>query len=546
MRVRRPVAILAVLAALALAADAAASLEPIRRDFGELSLPRVRAGHVEAPPGHGQGRVRVIVRLAGAPLAAWQSRRLAALGIERRLDIREPTARLYLQALARSQTAAAAAIRRAIPGATIDRRFGVLLNGLTVELPARALGRLRSLAFVTRVYPSLRYTLRLDRSPGVIGATAFSTATGARGDGVKIAVLDDGVDPANPFFDPSGFSYPAGFPLGDTRFTTPKVIVARSFAAPGTPKRSKLAFDVEASFHATHVAGIAAGNAGVTATRGADHPETPGLSGVAPRARIGNYRVFNLPTPVGDVANTPEIVAAFEAAVADGMDVINFSGGGAQTEPANDALVEVIANVAAAGVVPVIAAGNDRDDFGAGTIGSPGTAPDAIAVAAVSNTHVFTPVLSVEGFRGIPYQGAGGSLPPPAWATSDRPLVDVASITGTDGRPVDRFLCAPGGDPNAAKSTLPPGSLDGAVALVSRGLCTFVSKAARAKEAGAVGLAVVDNRSGEANPIPVELEIPGFMIADLDGADLRAYLATRGGRAVPRGLIDFPRRCDQV
>jgi subtilisin family serine protease len=75
------------------------------------------------------------------------------------------------------------------------------------------------------------------------------------------------------------------------------------------------------------------------------------LSGVAPRAQIGNYRVFNVPTPAGHVGNTPEIVAAFEAAVRDGMDVINFSGGGPQVDPASDAIIEAVRNVAAAGVV---------------------------------------------------------------------------------------------------------------------------------------------------------------------------------------------------
>ena len=80
----------------------------------------------------------------------------------------------------------------------------------------------------------------------------------------------------------------------------------------------------------------------------------------------------------------------------DGMDVINFSGGGPQTDPANDAMVETVANVVQAGVVPVISAGNDRDDFGLGSVGAPGTAPDAITVAAVSNNHVFAPTLTLE------------------------------------------------------------------------------------------------------------------------------------------------------
>ena len=212
---------------------------------------------------------------------------------------------------------------------------------------------------------------------------------------MKIAVVDDGVDPENRFFDPAGFSYPAGFPKGGTKWTTPKVIVARAFVGAGADERSRLALDRRASFHGTHVAGIAAGNAGTTAPSGGDHPETPGLSGVAPRAQIGNYRIFNVPTPVGHVGNTPEIVAAFESAVRDGMDVINFSGGGPQTDPASDALVEAVRNVAAAGVVPVISAGNDRDDYGLGSAGSPGTAPDAISVAALSNSHVFAPALSV-------------------------------------------------------------------------------------------------------------------------------------------------------
>src|SRR5689334_23392918 len=90
---------------------------------------------------------------------------------------------------------------------------------------------------------------------------------------------------------------------------------------------------------------------------------------------LGYYRVFTVPTPLGRVADTPEIVAAFEAAVKDGMDVINFSGGGPEVEPSNDALVAAVHAVAAAGVVPVIAAGNDRDDFGVGSVGSPGSAP---------------------------------------------------------------------------------------------------------------------------------------------------------------------------
>ncbi len=64
--------------------------------------------------------------------------------------------------------------------------------------------------------------------------------------------------------------------------------------------------------------------------------------------------------------------------------------------------------------------------------------------------------------------------------------------------------------------------------MVSRGTCSFASKAGRAKQAGATGIVIVDNRFGEANPIPLILEIPGGMIADIDGAALRAAMGTTG------------------
>ena len=362
--------------------------------------------------------------------------------------------------------------------------------------------------------------------------------TGARGEGIKIGIVDDGVDPTNPFFNPNSFSYPAGFPKGLTTWTSPKVIAARVFPGPTSGNGGRLAVDPSASFHGTHVAGIAAGNAGTCSPGGADHPPVCGLSGVAPRAYLGNYRVFTVPTPVGFVANTPEIVAAFESAVRDGMDVINFSGGGAATEPANDALHDAVRNVAAAGVVPVIAAGNDRDSLGLGTVGSPGSAPDAITVAAVSNTHVFDPTLSIRAdgapaaVEGIPIASAGGEPFPAAFARESRLLVDVGTLTTQGGAAVDRRLCGPGDDPNnEAKSPLAPGSLRGAVALVTRGHCTFSSKAIRAASAGAAAIVIVDNRTGEADPIPIRLQIPAGKVSDLDGAQLRAYVDAHGGAA---------------
>jgi subtilisin family serine protease len=535
--VRRTVVLIALLSALAGSASATASLAPLRRHFGDVTIPRFRHGTIHIPAGHGRGTMRVVVTLGLAPLAQAFGDGLGYRLGQRKLDVESRSSQSYLARLDAAQQHAIAELHQAIPQARVSWRYRVVLDGFTISLPMTKLPRLLGLGFVSHVYPSLRYTLSLNQSPSVIGATQLEAATGASGAGVKIGVVDDGIDQTNHFFDPTGFSYPAGFPKGNTAFTTPKVIVARAFPGPGSGPGGQLPLDRTASFHGTHVSGIAAGDANTTAPPGRDHPVVTGLSGVAPRAQLGNYRVFNVPAPIGggDFAETPEIVAAFESAVADGMDVINFSGGGPETAPSNDAMIDTIRNVAAAGVVPVIAAGNDRDSFGLGSVQSPGSAPDAITVAAVSNSHFFGRELTVvspalQGSSTFPIVPTPDGIPG-AWADTPQTLVDVGRLTDANGQPVDRHLCGPSSNPNLLKATLKAGALTGKIALVERGFCSFVSKAYRAVSAGAIGLIVSDNRAGDPNPIPLQLGFPMAKISDLDGQRLVDATASTGGQA---------------
>jgi minor extracellular serine protease Vpr len=530
---RRP---LLLTLAIALVASAVASAEPtpLRREVREQGFARVRAGHLTIPPQSTRGTIRMIVRLAAPPLAAWNAARLpASARAEQHLNVHSTASQTYVAQLARQQNVAVAAVRAAIPKAVVQERYSILLDGFAVRIPAKSLPKLLRVRGVTKVFPSAAYYATMDSGPSVIHATELQAATGDKGQGVKIAVVDTGVDPTSPFLNPAGFSYPPGFPKGDASKTTAKVIVAKVFPGEPQDKNSSNVFDPTEP-HGTHVSGIAAGDEGTNAPAGPDHPAVANLAGVAPKAWIGNYRVFTVPTPLGHEASTPEIVHAFEAAVADGMNVINFSGGGPQTDPSNDAMFETIHNVTLAGVVPVIAAGNDREDFGFGTAGSPGVAPDAIAVAATSNSHVFAPALSVAG--GPPGLGAvpiqlGGARVPAAWSTLDQTIVDVSTVMGTDGKPVDAHLCGSVTEPNTSAGTLPAGSLSGKIALASRGICTFASKADRAKLAGAIGLILADNRFGEANAIPLVLSLPAGMISDLDGTTLRGYASQHGGQA---------------
>jgi subtilisin family serine protease len=527
--------LLCLSAALAVPAAAAASGLQLKhfmriRQHG----PRVRAGKIHLQPAH--ARVRVIAALSLPPLARRYGRGLYALGGRGRLAVHSSTAQAYVAELAAAQARAVRELRTQIPQARVEERFRVLLDAVTLSVPDSSLPKLMGLHEFTHVYPVIHYAMADDTSPSVIGAPQIEQTNGANGTGMKIAVVDDGIDQTNPFFNPSGYSYPAGFPRGDTKYTSPKVIVARSFPGPGSGKAGKLPLDPIDSFHGTHVAGIAAGEEGTTAPAGADHPQVTGLRGVAPKAWLGNYRVFTVPTPFGDEADTPEIVAAFESAVSDGMDVINFSGGGPEVDPANDALIKAVQSVADAGVVPVIAAGNDRDMYGDGSVGSPGTAPAAITVAATSNTHVFAPALDATSqsappdLHGIPFRWGNDTPGPKAWISTPQTIVDVGTITGTDGKPVNPLLCGPPGNIASTRGKLPANSLKGKIALASRGTCPLETKAVQAKAAGAIGLILVDNRQGEANFIPIPLGMPSGMISNLDGQRLRSFMDGTSGQ----------------
>ena len=277
----------------------------------------------------------------------------------------------------------------AAPDARVRWHYRIVANGLAVALPSAELPRLARLPGVSRVYAGTTYRALAGPDAATINARGLpEPPLSTDGAGIKIGIIDDGVDQTHPFFDPAGYAMPAGFPKGQADFTTAKVIVARAFPPPGATWRyANRPFDPQESGHATHVAGIAAGNAN-TAADGAR------IGGIAPRAYIGNYKALTVPTDadVGLDGNAPELVAAIEAAVQDGMDVINLSIGEPEIAPQHDVVALALDAAAAAGVVPVVAAGNDFTEFGAGSLSSPGTSEGAITVGAT--TSGATPVMA--------------------------------------------------------------------------------------------------------------------------------------------------------
>lgn len=443
---------------------------------------------------------RWIVQLADAPLA---QARLSnpALAIQTaqsgtsRLNAETPAAQAYRLQLAQTQQAFFQAMQQQFPTAQLHRQYQVVLNAIGIALPNATttdLQRLQALPGVVAVYPDLPHDLHMYSSNDLIGATALwqSDAIGGQanaGAGVKIAVIDSGIRLDNPFFDPTSYSYPEGYPRGEVAYTTPKVIVARQYIRPGAPPLEgngtpePTASD---SSHGTHVAGIAAGNADTIATLGG--LATP-IAGVAPRAYLLNYKAFYANTsPFSGSAFSIELIAALEDAVLDGADVINNSWGGrAYERPETNPIAQAADAAAAAGVVVVFSAGNAGPD--ANTAGSPAYSDSVISVGAATKDRtiatgfvdVIAPADAPDTLRGRPF-GEAAFGAPVVGVIGPVAYVPILLLDGSG------LACDP----------LPAGILSGQVALIERGQCPFSLKAFHAQQAGASAAIIYNSAAG--------------------------------------------------
>jgi subtilisin family serine protease len=434
----------------------------------------------------------------------------------RKLNPNAAAATKYLGYLKNQHSAYASWLRKNAPGAKITSNVYLTLNAVTVKLNGNTLAKLKSNPDVSVAEYTTLYQKSLSESHKLIDADPVWTAAGGRsnaGAGVKIGIIDSGIDARHPFFDPTGFSYPAGFPKCDARdsstntanagckYVTPKVIVAKVF----NNKLNQNGFDAlpvaDVGSHGTHVAGIAAGVTGKTAT--VEGVEIDDMSGIAPGAWLGNYNVF--PGDVED-ARSEDILNAVEAAVRDGMDGLNLSLGGGY-HGNNDLLAKGLDNAVAAGVVVVSTSGNEGP--GGFTVGSPGRARNIITVGASTNNHFVGQPIAYDGPDGDGQAaGATGDFDPLDGGTFD--LVDTAGTGCT-----------------AAAITA---NVTGAIALIDRGTCSFSEKVAAANAKGAVAVIVVNNVAGDPTAMGrtegFDDDLPAVMISNTDGAALRASHAT--------------------
>jgi minor extracellular serine protease Vpr len=400
----------------------------------------------------------------------------------------------YVGYLKQQQDAFQKWLQTNVPSAKVTSSYVVSLNAVAVKLNGNAIGKIanspyvKSIEYVTLYRPTMSESYKHINAPG---AWADAGGRSEAGRGIKVGIIDTGIDQDHEFFDPTGFSYPAGFPKGDTDYTTAKVIVARVFHN----KLNQSGFDAEAiQDHGTHVAGTVAGVTGKTAV--VQGVSIDDMSGVAPGAWLGNYNVFP-----GDVvsARSEDILNAVEVAILDGMDVLNLSlGGGFHGN--NDLLAMGVDNAVAAGVVVAISAGNNGP--GNFTIGSPGRARNVITVGASTNNHFVGQPLTYPSGGGTTIGAAVGDFDP--IPTGSYTLFDTA------------------GDGCASVSA----SAAGTLAIINRGVCTFSTKVRSAIAAGALGVVVVNNVAGDPTAMASDGlggdDLPAVMIAKGEGPGFRA------------------------
>ena len=289
----------------------------------------------------------------------------------------------------------------------------MLVNAVYVVADPARLAELRSLPGVRRVafLPPVR--LSLDHAEQIVNTQGGWNLLGGMsnaGTGIKIAIIDTGIDQTHPGFQDSTLTPPAGFPIcqdADCAFTNNKVIVARSYirqqaaGSPDDPAADSRPDDFSPRDHQGHGTAVAMVAAGVTNTGPGDT-----ITGFAPRAFLGNYRVFGSPG-LNDSASEDAVIAALEDALNDGMDIANLSLGGPALTGALDSgavcgeadgvpcdtLSQAVENATRMGLLVVTAGGNEgATGFfypALGTVNSPAIAPSAIAVAATTNSHVW-------------------------------------------------------------------------------------------------------------------------------------------------------------
>lgn len=399
------------------------------------------------------------------------------------------------------------------------RSFDTLFNGYSVEIDASNRNKLAQVNGVKALWPVEVINAPevipgggapdLSRALGLTGADIAQNSLGYTGAGVKVAVMDTGIDYDHVAFGGDGVNRENSPFFPNSRVIAGYDFVGDAFTAGLTPVPDDYPDDCGSAGHGTHVAGIV----------GAQGP----ITGVAPNVKFGAYRVFGC-----SGSTTADImIAAMERALADGMHVLNMSiGSRAQwpqypTGAAGTRLVNK-------GVVVVASIGNNgpggSQPDGVYAAGAPGVGSKVIGTASYDNGQLSFNV------DGTPYGYNQASGSPTAPTSGSLPMAKTGTPTSTN---------------DGCNAVAPaPGSLTGKAVLIRRGTCGFNEKANNAQLAGAAAVVLYNNAAGALNPSvatgPV-INIPVVAVTAAQGATLDGLIAGGPTTLVWTGnVVGFP------
>jgi subtilisin family serine protease len=455
-----------------------------------------------------------IVQLEDPPVAAYEGG-IAGLAATapapgQKIDRNSDAVRQYVAYLESKQAEAANSV-----GATRFYSYAYAYNGFAAVLSKAQVTALEKLGNVVSVQRDQLAKLETDNTPTFLGLTAsggiWSQLGGQSkaGDGVVVGIIDTGIWPEHPSFSGSGFGPPPatwhGTCQSGEQFAqsdcSNKLVGARyylsGFGHFGVVKDDyKSARDADG--HGSHTGSTAVGNGGVAASILGNSLGT--ISGMAPAARIAAYKVcWN--GEAGGCPNT-DSVAAINDAIADGVDVLNFSISGTQTNYLDP--VEVAFLMARrAGVFVATSAGNSGP--GASTVAH--ISPWLMSVAASTQNRSFVGTATLgnnQSYKGVTLTGGLASSP----------LVD--SVAGGSE------LCFVG--------ALSPAVVSGKVVLCRRGVSARVDKSLAVKQAGGVGMILYN--ANDAQSLNTDNHwLPSLHVNFTQGTAIKAYIASAGAGA---------------
>jgi subtilisin family serine protease len=410
------------------------------------------------------------------------------------------------KSIARAQQAAFLTSVLAVdPNARVLAQVQLVLNAVFVEVDASVLPQLAQDSRVVRIAPVANYELTLAETVPYIGASAVQ-AKGFTGKGIKVAVLDSGIDYTHAALGGSG--NPADFAANNPdiiepgTFPTTKVVGGYDFVGGDWPTYS----DFEApdpdpldagagGGHGTHVAHIIGG-----------------VGGVAPGVSLYAVKVCSsITTGCSGIALIQGMEFAADpngdGKVKDRVDLINMSLGSDYGQPFDDDLSLAVNNATKLGILTVASAGNGSDKpYVAGT---PASAVTALSVAQTSVPSAFLPLMQVIA----PVVGQYPAVFQP-WS---------APLTAAIQAPV-QYGDGAGGNLDGC-AVFAASSLAGKIGLVNRGACNFTLKIKNIGDAGGLIGIIGQNAPGD----PFEggdggdrpITIPGYMISQANATKLK-------------------------